>query len=126
MSQYIHLLSCVLLSLIFYSFYAEKIYNPTHEKDVAIFILFFYMMEVVPFQKEPSFWVWGLRAYTVLMVLGIKKTKHFRFNHFDALRKPLNNQWSFIRYANTTIALLYLIQYYLQTKHRLLSSLSRP
>lgn len=55
-----------------------------------------------------------------------KKTNHFRFNHFDALRKPLNNQWSFIRYANTTIALLYLIQYYLQTKHRLLSSLSRP
>lgn len=31
------------------------------------------MMEVVPFQKEPSFWVWGLRAYTVLMVLEIKK-----------------------------------------------------
>lgn len=40
MSQYIHLLSYVLLSLIFYSFYAEKIYNPTHEKDVAIFIFF--------------------------------------------------------------------------------------
>lgn len=55
-----------------------------------------------------------------------KKPKHLRFNHFDALRKPLNNQWSFIRYANTTIALLYLIQYYLQTKNRLLSSLSRP
>lgn len=33
---------------------------------------FFYMMEVVPFQKEPSFWVWGLRGHTVLMVLGIK------------------------------------------------------
>lgn len=72
MSQYIHLLSCILLSLTFYSFYAEKIYNPTHEKDVAIFFFFFYMMEVVPFQKEPSFWVWGLGGHTVLMGLGIK------------------------------------------------------
>lgn len=82
MSQYIHLLSCILLSLTFYSFYAEKIYNPTHEKDVAIF--FFLHDGSGSFPERTQFL--GVGAQGTYSSDGFGDKNHLRFNHFDALK----------------------------------------